>query len=148
MSWVSTKVVWYLERVFKPQGAVTYEFNVSHFWHSTTGENIREHYGTLTKYFSLYFFRIYSFSFLRVYWLRYDHLSFIIWNQGLYIQYVFFLLKCRRCNRRYPLTHFSWSYAVPGCISACGDAEGYGNFSYEWKYLNACKNTLAQVKDH
>lgn len=35
--------------VFKPQGTVKYELNVSHFWLSTTGENIREQYGTKTN---------------------------------------------------------------------------------------------------
>lgn len=42
---------------------------------------------------------------------------------------MFYLLKCRRYNRGCPLTHFVWSYAVPGCISECGKADGYGNFN-------------------
>lgn len=45
MSWVLTKLVGYIERV----GTVNYELNVSECWHSTTGETIKEHYGTKTK---------------------------------------------------------------------------------------------------
>lgn len=36
-----------LKCIFKPQGTINYDLNVSHFWHSTMGENIIEHYGIL-----------------------------------------------------------------------------------------------------
>lgn len=38
--WVSPKLVLYSNPVFKPQGTVYYELNVSHLWHSTTVESI------------------------------------------------------------------------------------------------------------
>lgn len=65
ISWVSTKLVRYLDCVFNPMGTVNYmyELNFCHFYPSTTGENIWEHYGTDVDIFSWYICRFSLFFF-------------------------------------------------------------------------------------